>query len=264
MSVNKGDKMTAAQINELIDKINHEAERRGYTKKVAKVTPGSPISFDTINAINLNRIEIAKIYRAGYENIKSCIQRTDKTGTPSKWDGRDLQEEILNEKEQPLKKGNKPYASQFNLLEADINNLNAMCGCNSYKETRGCNCQSECSCQCTGQDTFVDCGAEYLDCGCVSQATSQYGETCQCESQSCGSNCNCVGTCTCVSHCSCNKDCGCDSDTCSCDSYSCSCYSHTKPPCNCDSYSPCSCQSNICSSESCICQKDSVCGCDGD
>ena len=251
MSVNKGDKMTAAQINELIDKINHEAERRGYTKKVAKVTQGSPISFDTINAINLNRIEIAKIYRAGYENIKTCIQRTDKTGTPSKWDGRDLQNEILNEEEQPLRKGNKPYASQFNLLEEDINNLNAMCGCNSYKETRGCNCQSECTCDTDPQGEHVECQAEYLDCGGYQASIgcgvdnaipSEWG--CKCVRMSCTGNCDCVGTC------SCNNDCTCEG-TCSCMNYG---------DCPGDWSG-----GDICPSQSCICEGgDSVCGCDGD
>lgn len=140
MSVSKGDKITAADINTLINALNAEAERRGYSGRVDTVNENEPISYDTINAINKNRIEIAKIYRATalYSDIKTCTQRSDRTGTPATWDGRDLTETVINTGEAKLARGNKAYASQYNLLETDINNMAAMCACDEYWQHKSC------------------------------------------------------------------------------------------------------------------------------
>ena len=156
MSVSKGDKITAADINTLINALNSEAERRGYSGRVDTVSENEPISYDTINAINKNRIEITKIYRATslYSDIKDCTQRSDGAGTPSTWNGSDLTTTVLNTGEAKLAKGNKAYASQYNTLLSDVTNMAAMCACNSYHKSTGwfmctiwswCNCNKVCT-----------------------------------------------------------------------------------------------------------------------
>ena len=159
--------MTAAQMNALIDKINAEAARRGYSGRVAKVSQNAPIDYDTINAINLNRIEVAKIYRSGYWDAVGCVMRTDASGTPSVWDGRDLRNVVINPQEEVLARGKRAYASQYNLLEKDIDNMAAMCKCNAYNQRITCTCQlNTCSCNYNSTGNPCDC-VTVLDCECV-------------------------------------------------------------------------------------------------
>lgn len=227
MSVNKGDRITAAQINALIDKINAEAARRGYSGRVSKVDQHEPIGYDAINAVNLNRIEIAKIYRAGYTDIVKCSVRTDVSGTPSVWDGRDLRNVIINPQEEVLAKGKRAYASQYNLLENDIDNMAAMCKCNAYTQTHqsdgywACTCdtmrQQICSC-----DGYKYCREITYTCSCDSDNCSfviigSCPAHCSCENVWCGSNCTCN---TYTYPCTCNNVCQIDTSV---PSYVCSC-----------------------------------------
>lgn len=125
--------MTVAQINDLITKLNKEADRRGYPNKIPTVSQYSQLSYDTIKAINDNRIAISKLYHvAERDGITRCKERSDKTGTPASWDGRDLSKVHINTGEDMLVRGGRPHSSQYNTLLSDIEKLNAMCACNSY------------------------------------------------------------------------------------------------------------------------------------
>lgn len=281
MSVNKGDRMTAAQMNALIDKINAEAARRGYSGRVAKVSQNAPIDYDTINAINLNRIEVAKIYRSGYWDAVGCVMRTDASGTPSVWDGRDLRNVVINPQEEVLARGKRAYASQYNLLEKDIDNMATMCKCNAYNQTITCSCQlNTCSCNynSTGNHcdcntvldcecvTVLSCGCQtVIDCGCDSHFDKT--TTCNCERQTCYSNCGCntdgIFGCTCESQIMCSTNCGCVSvclcqfvASCTCDyNYVCEC--NNNRICECVSNRVCNCNT-VCS---CNSHKDLSCSC---
>lgn len=244
MAVNKGDRITAAQINELISKLNSECSRRGVSP-IGTVVQHDPISFSKMDEINMKRIEVSKKYRAtiDHPSIVSCEQRSDKTGTPSGWDGRDLKAVRLNPREDVLSIGGRAYASQYNTLLSDIEKLNAMCSCNSYRRT---GCFPVCTC-----DQVCDHDrAEISDCGCDSVSYCPCDEECRSNRASC--SCENVG----CNNCKCNSTCYCDDD-CRCE-ITCGCDGH----CGCNK--ECKTDSVVCPSESCICQSDPVCGCDGD
>lgn len=233
--VKKGQKITKLDFNSLIEKFNSEASRRNSSLRINAVT-NEAASFDKMNSLNIGRIEISQLNRSRLPGITKCIQRSDNKGTPTVWDGRDLTKYAINKEEAVLAVGNKLYASQFNVVEQDLNSLIAMCSCNSYfstyTTTDSCSTNIEkgtiAECFCQNQALCVQ------SCSCVSQECMNcYNvHSCSCESQSCSSNCkcddvwvcDCDGDCGCDSYCGCNQECTCEGH---CDTYACYCQSKT-------------------------------------
>lgn len=293
MAVTKGDPITRAAISDLIDKLNSEFSRRNSSTRVSTPAENSPISYATMNAINQGRINVSKIYKSGYSDIQSCNERSDKVGTPASWDGRDLTQTIINSGEKALAVGNKAYASQYNLLLADIEALNAMCACNSYGRVDCSDYTSDCSecsemtkCTCHGV-TYCYCNAQclangsacgcYTECPCENQCYSNVTggcnncfhctnctDTTSCNCNTYHSRCDCesVDSCFCNAVAYCTSDCN-DCSDCS-DCTQCSCNTH-HVTCSCESVDYCYCNSvSYCTSDcnDCSCDCNSDCSCD--
>ena len=267
-TVSKGQKMTIAQITDLINKLNSEANRRGVSTRVPVPSAGSPVSYSTIKSINDLRGTVAAKYRhAACSTVTCSTVRSDKTGTPTGWDGRDLTQTIINQGETKLGVGNKAYPSQYNLLLSDIEKLNAMCACNSY-DSYSCSCYSEETIPCSANGcTSHPAVPIYKYCYC------EPFTSCGCEEQQCQTQCSCNSvTCTCVGE----KEMMCKTDGCysvgNCDCQQVAC----TPVCGCDVEKPsgacgivdstiCPCnayaadQTCDCHAQKCSCNR--VCGC---
>lgn len=164
MSVSKGDKITLAQINDLIDKLNSEASRRGVGT-ISRLSEGSRIQYSTMKNINDLRVTVSTKYRyTGCDTVWCDTVKT--TGTPANWDGRDLTKTVLNPGESVLAQYNKAYASQYNLLLSDIEKLNAMCSCNTYRSSKGSYiCGPQTTKTYVDQDGWVPCPEQAGTCG---------------------------------------------------------------------------------------------------
>lgn len=269
-SVSKGDRITLAQIKDLIDKLNNEASRRGVSTSVVVPSPGNHATYAKIKEVNDLRRTVAAKYRYTGCSTVTCTQRSDKTGTPEGWDGRDLAQTVINKGEAELAAGNRMYASQYNLLLSDIEKMNNMCACNTF--TCSCNGHTQTSCSSNKQCCQSVDKKEAYDTGpflinpkkCPSNTPNQCVQTCpsycNCESVSGGttSTYECVQHyCDCEDHCSCNAQSGC------------SCDFNTPCLCNeeCKSHKACSCVGVACyGNRECTCERVScsshyTCGC---
>ena len=162
------------------------------------------------------------------------------------------------------------------VLQADVERLQAQCACNTFVDaicdcnTHYCSCQSACDCN-TNVDQCNTHGICPTHCSCnlyLDPCSTHI--VCTCNTEYCAFNAE-YGSCGCYSVCSCNShSCSCDSDNCSCDSHSCGCESVN---CSCDSHvcyceghtGGCGCQIDACTCEGNNCSCDShSCGCEGD
>lgn len=271
--VTKGQKMTLSQIQDLIEKLNNEASRRGVSTRVtAPSSTSNEVLYSTMKGVNDLRRTVASVYRhAGCTTVTCGTVRSDKTGTPTGWDGRDLSTTEINTGEKVLAKGNKAYASQYNLLLSDIEKMNAMCACNTF--TCSCNGHTQTSCSSNKQCCQSVDKKEDYDTGpflinpkkCPSNTPNQCVQTCpsycDCESvkESTTSIYECVQHyCDCEDHCTCNAQSGCSCDfntPCLCDE---ECKSHKACSCvgvACYDHRECTCNSVSCASHY-------TCGCD--
>ena len=238
MSVSKGDKITLAQINDLIDKLNSEASRRGVGT-ISRLSEGSKIQYSTMKNINDLRVTVSTKYRyTGCDPVETC-DTVKTTGTPANWDGRDLTKTVLNPGESVLAQYNKAYASQYNLLLSDIEKLNAMCSCNTYRSSKGAYiCGPQTNKTYVDKDGWVQCPEQAGTCG-------GYEAACDSVWVPCGIN----GTEPCTSNgtepCTSNGTEPCSNGTkeismpCTCD-YNCSCRTNSSKPGSCGGYqAPC-------------------------
>ena len=245
-TVKKGDKITAAQINDLLTKLNNEADRRGYSKKVAAVSQYKSLSYDTMKQINDYRIEIGNIYhKKDRSDIASCSERSDKKGTPDGWDGRDLTKNRINSGEDMLVRGRRAYASQYNTLLSDIEKLNALCECNTFWKS--------------ATPIFITCS---INCGCnnnfrKTEGSSMFPTTCDekvCQTV-CSYDCLCQGV---------SKPCMFDGGGVCASNYVACSINYEWGACTETTY--CKCQMEPCGHWTCTCNKESVkinCGNEG-
>lgn len=178
MSMNKNDKLENSDIENIINKINQEVDRRFSNKSSSTPHPGYASLPPKESYVDNNQFDNVKGILDSINNMH-CFCETNRRGEHSKTgSGRNVDFRISNIPENEVV---KPIA--FQAMEEDIDELSAQCACDSVSSPE-CSCDTHCSCQ--------------SNCTCDSQ--------CTCNSQcACQSVCGCQGVCTCnaVYTCSC-------------------------------------------------------------
>lgn len=232
MAVVKDNEISYLEINTLIDKLNAEVNRRkpdiGTISKLG--SDDFPGDFDKIKAINDKRITVSKVARYRGCSSVTCNAVRD-TGTPSVWNGSNIITDSTKDTE--------IFASQYNTLLQDIENLNAMCACDSYttrySESTCSGCHwgySKCGCD-TISTTGTSCGGCHYNvttCSChngYDGCSSCHDSDCSCDSY-CGCEDHCSSHCSghCSTHSVCYTDSEIDPDTCG--------NAYYNAPCECD------------------------------
>ena len=197
-----------SDINDLINKLNNEAARRGLSDRVNVASNQEPLKFNTIKSIEEIR---RKIGNTRYQNSGTCSSVNVK---PSGYSGANLQTTAPSG-EQTLSHYKRSFASQYNTILKDVELLAAQCGCNSVGTSCGvnqsCGCHAQCSCQeqktCSCDDVCT-CQSQNKGCDCDDVCSCQSQDACNCQNNTWYDNC-----------CESNYVCDCDY-VCSCDTVS--------------------------------------------
>lgn len=222
MAISQGTHITISQINDLINKLNAECNRRKSSSSATVATEstlslGSTGDLDNVTVLNkLKSINQKRITLETYR-INRNQSYTNKAGSYNNngFKGGDLTNGNLRD-DYPI------HSNDYNTLLSDLNALNTMCACNTVNSTSG---TTSCSCNTQSCSTQSCCDSDASCCNTDCSECSANRGSCGCESVD-GCNCNSVGydTCNecCDSNCSncCDGDCHCNKV---CSNNSCSC-----------------------------------------